>query len=355
MSEAESQTWDMDEMSLEDVVLSNISDDDEGASEEPEEQPESTDADEEQEAPKESSDEEDDEKPDESDDEEGEQSEEEEEEADPDEPVELSDDKKVKVGDEVLTGKELREGRLRQADYTRKTQQLAEQRKEFEADQQAIKQWFQSLKDPQELRAQIADMFPEAFDEAVIARAKELYQEYQLPDEQRKAQQEARKIKQENERLKREREEWEKARKEQTKKQTLEQARQFYAKTVPKVLQENGLEKQGDDAHNRQMVGYLVEELKDLFGEPETHWSERQIKVAAKSLLDRDEVKKVAGYGKKKSGNPGNKGNSVEEAKKGEKKPKPIGKTRKGKQPKVKRSTANLGERMDKIREEMGI
>lgn len=351
--DAESQTWDMDEMSLEDVVLSNISDDDE-APKEPEEQPESTD--EEEEAPKESSDDEDDEKPEESD-EEGEESDEEEEEdtPGPDDPVELSDDKKVKVGDEVLTGKELREGRLRQADYTRKTQQLAEQRKEFEADQQAIKQWFQSLKDPQELRSQIADMFPEAFDEAVIARAKELYQEYQLPDEQRKAQQEARKIRQENERLKREREEWEKARQEQTKKETLEQARQFYARTVPKVLQENGLEKQGDDAHNRQMVSYLVEELKDLFGEPETHWSERQIKVAAKSLLDRDEVKKVAGYGKKKSSNPGSKSNSVEEARKGEKRPKPTGKSRRGKQPRVKRSTANLGERMDKIREEMGI
>jgi hypothetical protein len=45
-----------------------------------------------------------------------------------DDPLELKDDTLVRIGDQVVPAKELVEGRLRWEDYTRKTQELAEER-----------------------------------------------------------------------------------------------------------------------------------------------------------------------------------------------------------------------------------
>jgi len=58
-------------------------------------------------------------------------------------PTEVADDEVVTLSDGTeLTGKELREGYLRQADYTRKTQELAEQRREHEDLRDRVESYF---------------------------------------------------------------------------------------------------------------------------------------------------------------------------------------------------------------------
>lgn len=83
---------------------------------------------------------------------------------------ELEDEAKFKIGDETVTGKDLKAERLRQADYTRKTQLLAEDRKAFEADRGALseeneelKTWVSSLKDPEEMLFELDRYFPDTF------------------------------------------------------------------------------------------------------------------------------------------------------------------------------------------------
>lgn len=59
-------------------------------------------------------------------------------------PIEVADDVKVTLSDGTeLTGKELREGWLRQADYTRKTQELAEERRELDARFEQVRDFLQ--------------------------------------------------------------------------------------------------------------------------------------------------------------------------------------------------------------------
>lgn len=92
-------------------------------------------------------------------------------EAEPEEPPtpsepELADDVKFKVGEDILTGKELKLGNLRQADYTRKTQELAEERKQIEAVKEEIeevKEWAQSLIDPEAMHFELQRYYPKAF------------------------------------------------------------------------------------------------------------------------------------------------------------------------------------------------
>ena len=65
-----------------------------------------------------------------------------------DEPAELNDDSKIvmKDGTETTLG-ELREGALRRDDYTRKTQELAEQRKELDQQREKIEQFTAAFDD----------------------------------------------------------------------------------------------------------------------------------------------------------------------------------------------------------------
>lgn len=86
------------------------------------------------------------------DDEEEEEGEEEEEETD--EEVELDDDLEVTLPNgETATIKELAEGHLRHKDYTQKTQKLAEERKEFEAERDEIQTTLDNVKQWYETRA----------------------------------------------------------------------------------------------------------------------------------------------------------------------------------------------------------
>ncbi len=92
-------------------------------------------------------------------------------EADPDaEPEEttpaLDPKAEFMVAGEKLTGAEIEKGFLRQADYTRKTQALADKAKELDAKEEEsedIKDWIRGLADPEDMRAELEANFPETF------------------------------------------------------------------------------------------------------------------------------------------------------------------------------------------------
>jgi len=63
----------------------------------------------------------------------------------PEEIYELDDTDYLQVGEEHISFKDLREGHLRQADYTRKTQELAGQKKEFEENYGALQTELQEV------------------------------------------------------------------------------------------------------------------------------------------------------------------------------------------------------------------
>lgn len=71
----------------------------------------------------------------------------------PEEIYELDDEDYLQLGDEHISFKDLREGHLRQADYTKKTQELAEQRKDFEAEKGTYQEGLQEVT---QLRASLA-------------------------------------------------------------------------------------------------------------------------------------------------------------------------------------------------------
>jgi hypothetical protein len=71
-------------------------------------------------------------------------------------PSEIADDAQYVVGGETITGRELREGRLRHADYTRKTQTLAGERQRYEAASQLLNML---ETDPQGTLAQLAQHY----------------------------------------------------------------------------------------------------------------------------------------------------------------------------------------------------
>lgn len=56
----------------------------------------------------------------------------------------LSEDTEIEVGEDTVSLKELKDGYLRQSDYTKKTQELAEQRKELEPTQEWMEYWTQN-------------------------------------------------------------------------------------------------------------------------------------------------------------------------------------------------------------------
>lgn len=84
--------------------------------------------------------------------------------------------KKYRIGDEEILGKDLLNQRLMRADYTRKTQQLAEFRKKLETDlnertderDEAV-EWIKGLEDVDTLEAELWRHFPKAM-ESLIQR-----------------------------------------------------------------------------------------------------------------------------------------------------------------------------------------
>lgn len=76
--------------------------------------------------------------------------------------VEVSPEAKYLIDGEELTGAELKANLLRQADYSRKTQQLAAERKQFEAQMSDMREWVEErVADPVEWVKEIATQFTE--------------------------------------------------------------------------------------------------------------------------------------------------------------------------------------------------
>ena len=100
--------------------------------------------------------------------------------ADPDE-LELGDEDEISIGGETIKVKDLKAERMRQADYTRKTQALAEERREFEAERddvietnEELKAFVGSLRDLDTLEFELMRYFPdtlEALRERIISEA----------------------------------------------------------------------------------------------------------------------------------------------------------------------------------------
>lgn len=135
----------------------------------------------------------------ESGDDEDEETEDESAEEDDHDPEDISDSAKFKVGEEVITGAELKKGRLMQADYTRKTQALAEERKQLEAKNLSllevndeVQEWAKSLSDPEEMHFELERHYPKAFAALKAKIIQEAVDEYELDDATKEARARAR-------------------------------------------------------------------------------------------------------------------------------------------------------------------
>lgn len=114
--------------------------------------------------------------------------------------AELDDEAEFKLGDETVTGKELKAQRLMQADYTRKTQALAEERKAFEQERDSLhdeneelKTWVRSLQDPAEMEFELERYFPEQFDALRQRIIEQAIEEQDMTERERDAHRRARK------------------------------------------------------------------------------------------------------------------------------------------------------------------
>lgn len=86
--------------------------------------------------------------------------------------AELDEKAKFKIGDEEVTGEELKKGYLRQADYTKKTQALAEKERartqelgEVKETAEEYEEWIGSLQDAKKMHFEIQRHFPEQYEE----------------------------------------------------------------------------------------------------------------------------------------------------------------------------------------------
>lgn len=84
---------------------------------------------------------------------------------------EIKDEAKFTIDGKEVTGKELKAGFLRQEDYTRKTQALAEERRALTTERDSLKEeneefveWVRSFDDPDTMRFELIRNFPAAYD-----------------------------------------------------------------------------------------------------------------------------------------------------------------------------------------------
>jgi hypothetical protein len=106
------------------------------------------------------------------------------------------------VGDETLTGEELASGHLRQADYTRKTQALADREKKYvskieELEEQVadFSDWAKTIQDHEEMRHELETAMPETFAKLRDLLLDEAVAEAEMTDGERRQARENRKLK----------------------------------------------------------------------------------------------------------------------------------------------------------------
>lgn len=103
-----------------------------------------------------------------------------------DQVYELPAEAKFQIGDELLTGQELKDGYLRRADYSKKTAQLAEERKsaleraeKAEEDREDLIEFVKSFQDVDVLEAELEALCPESM---AKLRARWIEEEIELQD-----------------------------------------------------------------------------------------------------------------------------------------------------------------------------
>lgn len=101
----------------------------------------------------------------------------------------LDDETEFDIDGEKVKGKELREGRLRQADYTKKTQAIAEERKQFKEtlatvneEKQELVDWVSSLSDPETLQFELKRNFRETYDNLRDMIIQEVFEEQDMTE-----------------------------------------------------------------------------------------------------------------------------------------------------------------------------
>lgn len=101
----------------------------------------------------------------------------------------LDDEAEFDIDGEKVKGKELREGRLRQADYTKKTQALAEERKQFKEtlatvneEKQELVDWVSSLSDPETLQFELKRNFRETYNTLRDMIIEEVFEEQDMTE-----------------------------------------------------------------------------------------------------------------------------------------------------------------------------
>lgn len=116
------------------------------------------------------------------------------------EPETVDDSAAVRVGDKTLTVKELKDGHLMQADYSRKTQALADERAAFEQERdglheenEELKSWVASLSDPAEMEFELERYFPDQFETLRQRIIEQAIEEQEMTDRERDAHRRARK------------------------------------------------------------------------------------------------------------------------------------------------------------------
>ncbi len=191
----------------------------------------------------------------------------------------------------------MKKGHLLQADYTRKTQELAQQRQAVEAraaqletNERQMSDYLKALfNDPQVLRDELELRAPVAFQRAVVAMANEMAKEADLPEdiraERNRLREEKRQLRIDKMRTDREKQE----RDTEMSKTRREQLTRSYAVWVPAALKDAGLLDDTDGAHNRDMLAHVKGRLLQEYGN--TDWSEEQIRAAAKSVAESPSIK----------------------------------------------------------------
>jgi len=200
--------------------------------------------------------------------------------------LELGDEDEITIDGEAIKVKDFKAERMRQADYTRKTQALADERREFESERDEIvetneelKSFVASLRDVETLEFELARYFPDTLDalkERVIAEALEVQD--MTPREReayfaRKKADHALKARDKTDEYRRQREE------KQTRKQSTAKLRETFTGWMAGSMAEHGL-----DAKNAKHQKLLRAELAEIARKEVL--TEEHFKAAAKEVAD---------------------------------------------------------------------
>lgn len=211
--------------------------------------------------------------------------------------TEIADDMRVKIGDQELTGADIKGGLMRLGDYRQKTAELARERDTIKGERaswdQERAQWKDYLRalfsDPSFLTEELDQYGPGTLDKALNAHADELIKREGMTAEARSAWDEAKKREREVKRREREIERRERERLAQETKGKQADVAARYAKVVPDALKTAGLLIDGDTEHSKAMVRLLQGELMATHGPAE--YTDQQIQEAASALSETPAVK----------------------------------------------------------------